>query len=434
MQLAPCDKRIQTQHRKKGWNFLRQEGARVSIRKRIWKSSQGVEKEAWVLDYVDQTGQRRLKTFARKKDAEAFETTVREEVRLGVHTADSASLTVAEAGKLWIDSARNAGLERSTIEQYEAHLKFHIAPFLGQMKLSQLTAPIVREFEDRLRNGIGSVVGESLARSPAMVKKARGSLSSLIGDAQERGLVARNVVRDLRARRKPGKERQAERRQRGKLRVGIDIPSREEIKAIVGHLSGRWRPILLTAIFTGLRASELRGLRWADVDLVKRELHVRQRADRYNAIGAPKSESGNRVVPLPPLVLSALKEWKLRAPKSALDLVFPTNLGTILSHGNLINRALIPVQIAAGVTVTEKRPQGRPIIRAKYTGLHSLRHFYASWCINPKSAGGLELPPKVVQEHLGHSSIVMTMDTYGHLFPRGDDSAQIAAAERALLA
>ncbi len=216
--------------------------------------------------------------------------------------------------------------------------------------------------------------------------------------------------------------------------MGIDIPSREEIKAIVGRLSGRWRPILLTAIFTGLRASELRGLRWADVDFVKSELHVRQRADRYNAIGAPKSEAGNRVVPLPPLVLSALKEWKLCAPQSALDLVFPTNRGTILSHGNLINRALIPVQIAAGVTVKERGPQGQQIIRAKYTGLQSLRHFYASWCINPKSAGGLELPPKVVQEHLGHSSIVMTMDTYGHLFSRGDESAQIAAAERALLA
>ena len=53
---------------------------------------------------------------------------------------------------------------------------------------------------------------------------------------------------------------------------------------------GRWRPILLTAIFTGLRASELRGLRWEDVDLEKRELHVRQRADRYSTIGKPKSE------------------------------------------------------------------------------------------------------------------------------------------------
>ena len=65
-------------------------------------------------------------------------------------------------------------------------------------------------------------------------------------------------------------------------------------------LQGRWRPILQTAVFTGLRASELRGLRWEDVDLVKCELHVRQRADRYNQIGRPKSEAGERTVPLTP--------------------------------------------------------------------------------------------------------------------------------------
>ena len=72
--------------------------------------------------------------------------------------------------------------------------------------------------------------------------------------------------------------------------------------------------------------------------------------------------------------------------------------------------------------------------RAKYTGLHALRHFYASWCINRRVDGGLELPAKVVQERLGHSSIMITMDVYGHLFPRGDDSAELEAAERSLLA
>jgi integrase len=65
--------------------------------------------------------------------------------------------------------------------------------------------------------------------------------------------------------------------------------------------------------------------------------------------------------------------------------------------------------------------------------MHAVRHFYASWWINPKSTGGLELSPEVVQEHMGHSAIVMTMDRYGHLFPRGDDSAALAAAEATLL-
>jgi integrase len=70
---------------------------------------------------------------------------------------------------------------------------------------------------------------------------------------------------------------------------------------------------------------------------------------------------------------------------------------------------------------------------AKYKGLHALRHFYASWCINRRVDGGLELPLKVVQSRLGHASIQMTADTYGHLFPRGDDGAELAAAEKAFL-
>jgi integrase len=67
-------------------------------------------------------------------------------------------------------------------------------------------------------------------------------------------------------------------------------------------------------------------------------------------------------------------------------------------------------------------------------GLHAFRHFFASWCINRKADGRRELPAKVVQGLLGHSSIVMTLDRYGHLFPRGDDRAELAAATSALLA
>jgi integrase len=103
---------------------------------------------------------------------------------------------------------------------------------------------------------------------------------------------------------------------------------------------------------------------------------------------------------------------------------------------------LIPIEIKAGVTVpavdkdgapTVDR-KGKPVVTAKYTGLHAFRHFFASWCINRKADGGLELPPKVVQERLGHSSIGMTMDVYGHLFPRGDDGTELAAAAAHLFA
>ena len=94
-----------------------------------------------------------------------------------------------------------------------------------------------------------------------MVKRALASLAALLADAQERGLVARNVVRDLRGHRRRGKERQAERRHKAKLVVGIEIPTPREIRAIIEAARRRWRPLLITDVFTGLRASELRSLR-----------------------------------------------------------------------------------------------------------------------------------------------------------------------------
>ncbi len=217
-------------------------------------------------------------------------------------------------------------------------------------------------------------------------------------------------------------------------------PPPEEIKAILANAQGRWRPLLVVAVFTGLRASELRGLRWQDVDLKKGELHVRQRADRFNEIGKPKSAAGERVVPFGKFVANTLREWKLACPKSDGDLVFPNGDGNVEVAGEHHQPRPGAGCVAAGVTVPvldekgkpKKDDKGRPLVKAKYTGMHALRHFYASWLINRKEEGGLGLPPKVVQERLGHSSITMTYDRYGHLFPRGDDAEEIDAAERAL--
>jgi integrase len=276
---------------------------------------------------------------------------------------------------------------------------------------------VVRDFTDRLRKD---------GRSPAMVRRVVGDLGSILADAQERGLVAQNVVRSMSHRKK---RRDSERRHKPRLMIGVDIPSPVEIRSIVAHLSGRWRPILMTAIFTGLRASELRGLRWEDVDLKKAEVHVRQRADKFLTIGKPKSAAGQRTIPMPPILVNTLRGWKLACPKSGLGLVFPTGAGNVEYHVNIVVRGLGPAQIAAGVTKLDK--DGKSV--AKYTGLHALRHFYASWCINRRVDGGLELPLKVVQHRLGHSTIQMTADIYGHLFPSGDDGAELAAAERSLL-
>ena len=384
----------------------------VSIRKRSWIAPTRERKEAWVVDYRDQRGDRHIKTFARKKDADAYHDEVKGDVRRGIHTADRASITVAAAGRLWIETSTDARLERATVDQYKQHLRLHITPLIGAMKLSQLTVPAVRAFEDRLAKD----------RSPVLARKVLRSLGSILTDAQERGLVAQNVVRSLRRGRRVGR---ADRRQRGKLKAGVDLPTPDEIRAIVAHLQGARRPLLLTAIFTGLRASELRGLRWADIDLKRAVLYIRQRADRYQQIGRPKSEAGERTVPLPPLLVNTLREWKLARPPSHLDLAFPNQRGNPHVLTDIVRRSFQPAQVAAGVV----NARGR----AKYGGLHALRHFYASWCINRRVDGGLELPLKLVQARLGHASIQMTADRYGHLFPSTDDGVELAAAERALL-
>jgi integrase len=282
------------------------------------------------------------------------------------------------------------------------------------LRLSQLTVPLVRSFLDRLSAG---------GTSAALVRRARTQLGALLADAQERGLVAQNVVYSMRRASAEGGQRHQHRPE-----IGVDIPAPDEIRAIIAKLetsAGRYRPLLLTAIFTGLRASELRGLRWADVDLKAGELRVRQRADRYNRIGPPKSKAGTRTVPLPPMLVSVLREHRLACVNGELGLAFPTTRGGVERLTAIITRGWHPVQIAAGVIDADGS--------AKYPGLHSLRHFYASWCINRRADGGLELPVKVVQTRMGHASIQITSDVYGHLFPRGDDGSELAAAERAFL-
>src|SRR5262249_3025471 len=145
-----------------------------------------------------------------------------------------------------------------------------------------------------------------------------------------------------------------------------------EINTILQAATGRWRALLVTAIFTGMRSSELRGLRWEDVDA--KLIHVHQRADAWGTMGAPKSEAGERTIPMTSMVANTLKEWKLACPRrdGKLDLVFPNGAGNVESHGNFCSRGWYPLQTAAGLTedTGRKDAEGRPVLRPKY-GFHT---------------------------------------------------------------
>ncbi|NUU39626.1 tyrosine-type recombinase/integrase [Tardiphaga robiniae] len=365
----------------------------------------------WQASYVDGSGKRRAKLFERKSDGEAWLVEVQHDVKRGLHTPGSVSPTVKVAAALWIKRSIEKGLEATTVRQYEEHIDLHIVPFIGGKKLSDLTMPAVNAFADKLREA---------GRSAAMIRRVVGSLGAIFREARRRGLAANDPTAGLDL-------NLADREDPRPV-----IPTKSELQLIIAGAAGRWRPLILTAIFCGLRGSELRGLRWIDVDFDARNMSVAQRADAFHAIGRLKSKAGYRSIPVPSLVINSLREWKLLCPKGDLGLVFPTGNGKVESHSNIAQRGFDPIQIAAGITAPTPvlddaglpiiNNAGEPVMRdAPRYGMHSLRHACASlWIENGMN-------PKRIQKLMGHSTIQMTFDIYGHLF--ADAEADQKAAE-----
>lgn len=175
------------------------------------------------------------------------------------------------------------------------------------------------------------------------------------------------------------------------------------------------------------------------------------RVDASHRIGRLKSKAGYRLIPCPPIVINALREWKLVCPKrdtgkttgngeplKILDLVFPNGLGKVESHSNLIERGLYPILIATGLTqprpalnkagkpILDKTGELKVIVAGKY-GMHSLRHACASLWIE----SGYN--PKQIQKLMGHSSIKVTFDVYGHLFADAEADQKAAQGIQARL-
>jgi integrase len=150
-----------------------------------------------------------------------------------------------------------------------------------------------------------------------------------------------------------------------------------------------------------------------------------------------------------PIVSNTLKEWRLACPRQGakvdqdgkvldpgtLHFVFPNGAGNVESHANILHRGFGPLQVACGIVSGPKLDQhGKPVLDQKGNsvmlpkyGLHALRHFFASWLIDQGFG------PKRVQALMGHASIQMTFDVYGHLFPQEDDRERFAAGELALV-
>lgn len=380
------------------------------VRKRVWTNPKGDTKVAWVADYTDQQGTRRYRQFELKRDADAFLTDVRVEVRDGVHTPNSQSITVAAATDLWIKHCQRQDLEPTTIDGYNQHVRLHIVPMLGTKRLNELSKPQIVAFADALLDA---------GRSREMAGRVLRSLAAIIANAERLGYVARNVARGVRVRRSK------------REKPSPIIPTKEELRQIIeqsSHARPGDRAMMMVLIFAGLRASELRGLAWRNVDLRAKTISIKQRADRSNIIGPPKSASGWRTIPIPDLLVSELEHWKSVCPPSHLDLVFPSEAGTPQFHPNIASRVLEPIQIAAGITrprMHKRKPMvdqhGNPVLIGRYT-LHSFRHAAASLWIDQR------VSPKRIQTWMGHHSIQVTFDIYGHLLAAAEEDHSIVSA------
>ena len=365
-----------------------------TVRKRTWINKDGTKGFAWVAT-IRSNGVPSSKAFAKKGEAEAYLEREAPLVRAGVHVPDAKSITVAQAAEEWIETKRLAGAEASTLRQYDLHARRYIVPRLGGLKLTQLNKPTIHGFRDHLRS----------VASPAMAKKIMTSLNGILNTSVERGRVGGNVAKGVTV--VIGK--------RDKKRV--TIPTRAQLGAVLDELSARaetspawhrWRALIATAALTGLRASELRGLEWSAVDLKRGELHVTQRADENGEIGPPKTETSGRTIKLSSDLASLLREWKMRQERGRV-LVFGNGADKPENLANIFNRAWVPLKKATGVKFN----------------FHALRHFFASMLI----ADGAN--PKEVQVAMGHSSIKISFDIYGHLMTDEDaDRARVERAER----
>jgi integrase len=208
-----------------------------------------------------------------------------------------------------------------------------------------------------------------------------------MGDAVAMEMIARSPCRGV----KPPAD----------TKLDITVLSAEEIAELAAAMPEWCRSWVWVAAYTGLRWSEMIGMQRRDIDLLRRTMSVRRQiievGSRFEGFGEPKTAAGRRTIDLPPFLCEIIKDQLAeRAQSGTKGLVF------VNTRGN-------PPHLSSFTSQAWKRAReklGRPDLR-----WHDLRHTAVALAI----ANGAH--PKSIQERMGHSSITVTLDRYGHLFP-----------------
>jgi len=352
----------------------------MSIHKRVVKSGVRYEVRLRGTD-----GAERSKSFRTRKDAESYERAQLTDKARGTWSDPRAGrVTLAEWVTEWQRTIVH--LRPSSIRIYDTNLRLHVLPVLGAQPLGKITTPMLRGWlSDLMVKHVGRDLDRTLA--PATVHQAYRALHVVLMSAVENGYVGRNPLDGV----KPPKVEHEQMR----------FLTAEQVLALANAIDPGYRAFVLVASFCGLRAGELLGLRWCNVSLPDRRIHVSEQLDYANARGettAPKSSAGRRAVSMPHVVSKALAEHALGgyAGQRPDGFVFVSPAGGPVDLNNFRDRVWRPAIAKAGVAPLR---------------IHDMRHTCASLAI----AAGADV--KVVQNLLGHASAAMTLDRYGHLMP-----------------
>lgn len=327
-------------------------------------------------------GKERSRTFRTRKEAERYERSQHTAMDQGLWVDPrSGKVTLGTWAAEWQRTVVH--LRPSTRRIYDANLRNHILPDLGDMELGKLTPSMLRAWLAGLTTKVGRH-GKPLANGS--VAQAYRTLNRVLVAAVDNELVGRNPLAGI----KPP-------------RADVEpmrFLSHADVATLAQAIDPRYRAFVLVAAYTGLRAGELMALRRTHVDLLHRSIAVVEQVQSiagHHIVSAPKTAAGRRAVSLPGIVASALEEHlSVYGEPGADGLVFPSPEGGFLRLENFRRRAWTPATIAAGVAPLR---------------LHDLRHTCASLAI----AAGADV--KVLQRMLGHASAALTLDRYGHLMP-----------------
>lgn len=399
----------------------------AKIRKRSWKTATEIKKTAWVVDFTDNRGVRGRKQFSLKAEAESFRIDLETKLRQGLSTVSMRSPFDDVAEDYLRQCAlrvKNDSMTNHNYVVYEGHIKNYIYPDPGRHDKGRLPSRMKVITEGMGHLPTGEIIRSDVTKfrdilleagvSVQTTRKILGTLRQICAFSIEKGLMVSNPVDNVRV---------TGRRDEGYRKVVI--PARESVRRVIDRACPEMRMRLRFAAATGARAGELHALTWRQVDVVRGLVTIDRRVDAYGTIEVTKTAAGMRDIPIDEDLIEELAVWQERAGRPPPEcLVFPDTDGSILRHDVMIKRWYNPI-----FKLMEKEYKsehaGKSLLVKRFRW-HDLRHFAISCWI---AAG---IPPKAVQTFAGHSSLQVTMDRYGHLFPDDRHREAINTAFKAL--